>query len=42
MNWVIIDIHETILARFDTSWEAYEATYTGEFDDDVEVVYLNE
>jgi hypothetical protein len=39
--WVIIQDGE-IIDRFATSQEAYEATYTGEYPDDVEVALMNE
>jgi hypothetical protein len=40
--WVIVDTDSVILAEFVTSREAYEATYTGDYPDNVEVAYINE
>lgn len=39
--WVLMK-DDRILARFDTEPEAREATYTGEYPDDVEVALINE
>lgn len=38
--WCIV-IGNEILAEFETATEAYEATYTGEFPDVSEVVFIN-
>jgi hypothetical protein len=38
--WKIYDENGGLLASFATDTEAYEATYTGEYPDSVEVAYL--
>lgn len=41
-KWILTDPDGTILARFGTEDEAREATYTGEYPDEVEVAYEDE
>jgi len=39
--WALIAPDGRVLAQYGTSEDAYEATYTGEYGDDVEVAYIN-
>ena len=41
-NWCILDADGSVLDRFETDTEAYEATYTGEYPDDVEVAFVQD